>query len=56
MDYLKRKIKGWDFLDGSEWKIQRCASKPQRKLIKRMYRRLKRSAKQRVKKDIANES
>jgi|19_taG_2_1085344.scaffolds.fasta_scaffold01945_2 hypothetical protein len=52
MDLLKRKIKSWDFTDSSEWKINRCASKYQRKLIKKMYRRLKRSVKGHEKREI----
>jgi len=45
MDLLKRKLKGWDFQDGAIWKKNKCASKSQRKLIKKKYRALKRSAK-----------
>ena len=60
MDYLKFKAQHWDFLEGREWKINRCASKSQRNLIKKMYRKIKRSARARAKKDInralANES
>jgi len=54
MDYLKHKMRHWSFLDGCDFKVQTCASKHQRVLIKKMYRSLKRGAKNRAKRDICN--
>ena len=52
MDYLKIKIKSWDFIDSIDHKKYRCASKSQRYLIKRIYRTYKKSAKIKVSKEI----
>jgi hypothetical protein len=55
MDYLKRKAQNFDFLDAIDFKVKRCASKRQRKLIKGIYRTFKRSTKIIVRKEINNE-
>ena len=52
VDYLKQNLLSWDFVDSIGWKKQRCASKSQRKAIKRIYRYYKRVSKRKERKLI----
>ena len=54
-DKYKQKLKSYNFIDSVIWKKQRCASKYQRRLIKKMARSFKRSSKQFYDKEINKE-